>query len=79
MRGEERDVRRLRTILPALLVVAALVLAGCSKEGAASAGTTTPSARPSSPAKLSILSPTNGEVVKGSVVHVRLKLDSRSG
>jgi hypothetical protein len=76
VRGKERDVRRLRTILPALLVTAALVLAGCSNGGTASAGTTTPTARPSSPAKLSILSPTNGEVVKGSVVHVRLKLEN---
>ena len=61
--------------MPALLVVAALVLAGCSG-GAASAGSTTPAARPSSPAKLSILSPANGEVIKGSVVHVRLKLEN---
>jgi hypothetical protein len=66
-------VRRHRTILPALLVVAALVLAGCSS-GTAAAGSTTPTARPSSPAKLSILSPANGEVVHGSVVHVRLSL-----
>jgi hypothetical protein len=73
--GKERDVRRFRTIAPALLVVAALALAGCSG-GKASAGVTTPTARPSSPAKLSILSPTNGEVIKGSVVHVRLKLQN---
>jgi len=73
--GKERDVRRLRTIAPALLVAAALVLAGCSG-GSASAGSTTPTARPSSLAKLSILSPSNGEVVKGSVVHVRLKLEN---
>lgn len=67
-------MRKHGIVLPALLVVAALVSAGCSG-GAASAGnTTTPSSRPSSPAKLSILSPTNGEVVRGSVVHVRLKL-----
>ncbi len=68
-------MRRLRTIAPALLVAAALVLAGCSG-GSASAGSTTPTARPSSLAKLSILSPSNGEVVKGSVVHVRLKLEN---
>jgi hypothetical protein len=61
--------------VPALLVVAALVLAGCSS-GTASAGSTTPTARPSSPANLSILSPSNGEVIKGSVVHVRLKLQN---
>jgi hypothetical protein len=73
--GKERDVRRLRTIIPALLVLAALVLAGCSG-GTASAGSTRPTARPSSPAKLSILSPSNGEVIKGSVVHVRLKLEN---
>ncbi|MDP9340789.1 MAG: DUF6130 family protein [Actinomycetota bacterium] len=68
-------MRRHRTILLTLLVVAALVLAGCSG-GKAAAGGTTPAARPSSPAKLTILSPTNGEVVKGSVVHVRLKLEN---
>ena len=61
--------------MPALLVAAALVLAGCSG-GTASAGSTTPAARPSSPAKLSILSPANGEVIKGSVVQVRLKLEN---
>jgi hypothetical protein len=35
-----------------------------------------PTARPSSPAKLQIVAPTNGEVIHGSVVQVRVRLQN---
>ena len=66
-----------RTILRrAILVVGmpALLMAACSK-AASSGGPSAPlSPRPSSPAKIEILSPTNGEVFKGSSVTVPIKL-----
>jgi hypothetical protein len=62
----------------ALVLVAAVALtaASCSKgtSAATPSGSTAPGPRPSSTAHLTILSPTNGEVVHGSTVHLRLGL-----
>jgi hypothetical protein len=54
----------------------ALALAACgsSDDGGAPGSTSTPSARPSSTAELSIDSPAVGEVVHGSTVDLRVKL-----
>jgi Family of unknown function (DUF6130) len=61
-----------------VLAVLALVAAGCGGgAGAGSSATTTGSAtgaRPSSPAVLTIISPKNGQMVHGSVLHIRLGL-----
>jgi hypothetical protein len=55
-------------------LVLVVLCAACSSAG----GTTgsTPIARPSSPAKVQIVSPTNGEVIRGSVVEVRVRLQN---
>ena len=61
----------------ALAAVLALAAASCSKGSAAATpptGSTAPGPRPSSTAHLTIISPTNGEVVQGSTVHLRLGL-----
>jgi hypothetical protein len=60
-------------------VAALLLTLGCAACGGQSGGPThraqaAPSPRPSSPAKLSIVSPRNGQVIKGSKVPVRLTL-----
>jgi hypothetical protein len=58
-----------------LVLAALLVLAvGCSKGTPSGPADTSPSARPSSPAKLEVESPTNGQVVAGPDVRVRVKL-----
>jgi hypothetical protein len=73
--GIVRDDVRMRR-LSLLLPLAAVLLLGACGGGSSSASTTTaPSgARPSSTAKLSIVSPANGSVVHGSAVRVRLSL-----
>lgn len=64
-----RSVRVASAILP-------LLLAACggtaTSKGAAQSS---PTSRPSSPAKVKIVQPTNGEVVKGSRVQVKLSLE----
>ena len=63
----------IRTI--SLVVVLGALLGACGgSAGAGSGATTTITSRPSSPAKLSIVSPRNGQVIKGSTVKVRLRL-----
>jgi hypothetical protein len=60
-----------------LLAVAALGLAACSGGNGGSAepaATTAVATRPSSPAKLTIVSPHNGQTVRQSRAEVRLKL-----
>ena len=63
-------------IVGSALIAFALLAAGC---GSGSSPPNTPSSpsssRPSSAAKLSILSPKNGSVVKGSTVHLELSLE----
>jgi Family of unknown function (DUF6130) len=59
----------------AVVSVAATLAAACG--GGSNGGTSTsptPAPRPSSPAKIAILSPKNGEAVHGSDVHIRLRL-----
>ena len=60
-----------------LCLVAALVVvsgAACGGGGPAAAGPAAPSPRPASPAKLTILSPSSGEVIHGSGVHLKVRL-----
>jgi hypothetical protein len=54
-----------------VLVLVASIAASCSAGGASSAATST---RPASPAKLTIVSPTDGERINGSTVHVAVEL-----
>jgi hypothetical protein len=64
-----------RRVLAPALVSLMLLLGACSKaSGVGGTTTTVPTARPSSPAKLTVVAPKNGQVVKGSDVTVRLKL-----
>jgi len=56
----------------AAAVAIALVGSACSK--GVPQGTATPPARPSSTARIEILSPTNGQVIHGSDVKVRVAL-----
>jgi len=62
----------------ALIVAAAIVLTACGSSddgGSAATGTTAPSSdRPTSTAKLSIVTPKVGEVVHGSSVDLHVKL-----
>jgi hypothetical protein len=62
----------------ALAAAVALVVAGCGGSGHGSGGapaaTTTAGPRPSTTAKLTILSPRNGQVVHGTTVDLRLRL-----
>jgi len=72
--------RRRRALAVALLAVAGLAVAACSGgDGGGSAATATTAApaapRPSSPAKLTILAPRNGQTVKEGA-EVRLGLDN---
>lgn len=84
MRRMVRPIRRRgRTV--AVAAVLALVLAACGDasggagdgggSGAASPSATSPSPRPSSPAVVTIVSPENDGVVRGSSVDVRVELD----
>jgi hypothetical protein len=58
----------------AVAVAAAVALLGSACSKGAAQGTPTPSARPSSTARIEILSPTNGQIVQGSNVTVRVAL-----
>jgi hypothetical protein len=77
-----RQRRRARRLLHISVLAVAVVLAaaGCgSKSGSGSGGGQTPTAttlspRPSSSAKLAILSPRNGQVVHGTTVDLKLQL-----
>ncbi len=62
-----------------VLALAAACLAGCGKSEAKPPATSPPAtlgARPSSPAKLAILSPRNGQKVRGGAITLRLRLDN---
>jgi hypothetical protein len=65
--------RKLGRVPAAAVLASMFILAACSK-GAGAGGNQTSAARPSSPAVLKILSPTNGEVVKGSDVKIEVSL-----
>ena len=68
------SLRRARGVVSALIAVA--LLATACGSGGATPDSPSPSSgsRPSSTAKLSILSPKNGSVVKGPTIHVELSL-----
>ena len=67
----------MRTRSLALVAVSAAVLAACGGDGdgaGASSTSLSPIARPSSTAKLAVVSPENGRVVRGSTVQLRVEL-----
>jgi Family of unknown function (DUF6130) len=72
-------MRRSLAALSAVLVLAAAGLAGCSKAKpaapAAAPTSVTLGERPSSPAKLVILSPRNGQTVPAGTLRLELELD----
>lgn len=55
-------------------VLAAVSCAACGAGGSAATGPPTSSPRPASPARLTILSPASGEVVRGPTVHLKVRL-----
>ena len=68
---------RTRIPLATAVLVAALVAASCTSSGVVdtpSPSTPTLGQRPSSTAKLSILSPTNGQVIHGGTVALKVSL-----
>ncbi len=68
------NLRTRRLAIP-LVTLAALAASACANgSGAASSGSPTPYDRPSSPATVTILAPTNGEVVHGSTVPIKVSL-----
>jgi hypothetical protein len=68
--------RRLRRIAAVAGASTMLALAGCSSGGGANATASAPAqARPSSTAKLSIESPTDGQKVPGSSVDLKVSLE----
>lgn len=66
-------VRR-ATLGMSTIAAIALIASACSRGSAAASRTPTSSPRPSSPARVTILSPTNGQVVQGSTVKFSVKL-----
>jgi hypothetical protein len=69
-----RGAKTVRILAVPLVLAVALISSACSKGGGAGTNSPTPYDRPSSPAKVTILAPTNGEVVHGSIVPVRVRL-----
>src|SRR5262249_42488837 len=69
---------RPRTVFGAIAVAVAVAAPACSKGGAGTGESPTPSGvaspRPSSTAQLSLVSPTNGEVIHGTSVTVKVML-----
>jgi hypothetical protein len=64
-----------RSVRLAIAILAVTLLASACSNGSDVVGhTSTPDVRPSSPAKVAILSPTNGQVVHGSDVRIRVQL-----
>jgi hypothetical protein len=63
-------------IVGSALIALVLMTSGCGSEGSPPTSTSSPTfSRPSSAAKLSILSPKNGSVVTGPTVHLELSLE----
>ena len=60
--------------LSLVAVLAVLFCAACGGGRQPAAGPSTSSPRPASSAKLAILSPSSGEVIHGSTVHLKAKL-----
>jgi hypothetical protein len=63
-----------RAMVLAVAIAVAVLASACSTGTDAAGTTSTPDVRPSSPAKVAILSPTNGQVVHGSNVKIRVRL-----
>lgn len=66
----------LRKPIATLIALATLTLltGACNGGGSSSSANVSSSPRPSSPAKLAILSPTNGEVIQGTTLTLKLSL-----
>jgi hypothetical protein len=63
-------------VVGSVLIALALMASGCGSGGSPPTSPSSPSSsRPSSTAKLSILSPKNGSVVTGPTVHLELSLE----
>jgi hypothetical protein len=74
VRVDTRSAGR-RSVRLAIAILAVSLLASACSNGSDVVGhTSTPDVRPSSPAKVAILSPTNGQVVHGSDVRIRVQL-----
>jgi hypothetical protein len=74
VRVDTRSAGR-RSVRLAIAILAVTLLASACSNGSDVVGdTSTPDVRPSSPAKVAILSPTNGQVVHGSDVRIRVQL-----
>jgi hypothetical protein len=71
--GNQVTQRTLGRAFIAMALGTILLAAACSKGGASDGGQSSDN-RPSSPAKLQILSPTNGQVVQGSDVKIQVAL-----
>jgi hypothetical protein len=63
-----------RRVLAVGLVALGVLAAGCSNGSPSGSSSSAPSPRPSSPARITLISPTNGQTVTGSVVHVQVGL-----
>jgi hypothetical protein len=74
VRVDTRSAGR-RSVRLAIAILAVTLLASACSIGSVVVGdTSTPDVRPRSPAKVAILSPTNGQVVHGSDVRIRVQL-----
>jgi hypothetical protein len=69
-------VPRTLTIAVALVSLLAAGCGGGSATGSSPSPSAVAGARPSSPAKITIISPRNGQTVHGSVLHVKLSLEN---
>lgn len=74
MRVDARSAGRRSVRMAMAILAVAMVACACSNGSGAAGGTPTPYVRPSSPASVRILSPTNGQVVRGSDVKIRVEL-----
>jgi hypothetical protein len=63
---------RMKSLIAAAVMM--LALTACSGSGGSTVSSATAAARPSSPAVLKILQPTNGEVVHGTTVELKVSL-----
>jgi Family of unknown function (DUF6130) len=66
---------RMRNLAPVAVAAATLLACGGGGGSGSSSQTLSPIARPSSTAELAVVSPENGEVVRGSTVELRVELD----
>jgi hypothetical protein len=74
VRVDTRSAGRRSVRLAIAILAVSLLASACSNGSDVVGDTSTPDVRPSSPAKVAILSPTNGQVVHGSDVRIRVQL-----